>query len=435
MAAGQAVDLSHPAPVGPPTPTTADPALAALLACLHQDNRRLSVDLLVALPEDHWGRLLTHAAAHSVRGLVNQRLSDPAFASLVPATVQRDLRDAAHQTAARMLRARAQVTELANGFATASIRVIALKGMHLAHAVYPDQSLRAIQDIDLLVSRDDLQRASDLAHGLGYAPIRPFTVEQEAAAKPHIARLTRPESLDVEIHWNITTPNAVYSIDPVDLWARAVPVDIGGCQLLGLSPEQLLLHLCAHASYQHGFEFGVRSLVDIAVAVRRFDRALDWERVVGQCRAWRWQRGVGISLSLARELFGAAVPSDVLDSFAADTSGAAVDPEVIGAARVQILGEPSLYAESHHFARLRTTPGFRPKARQALGRIFLPISEMARLHGAHLGVGRLVMLYVVRACALIGRYAQSAVGLLKGGAAPTGAAERRQQLRRWLSEG
>ncbi|MDA1184682.1 MAG: nucleotidyltransferase family protein [Acidobacteria bacterium] len=440
MAAGQALDVTLPAPGGPPPPitgdaATGDAALAVLLACLHQDALLLRGELLTTLDEDGWQRLLSLAAAHSVRGLVNQRLTDSSVVSLVPANVQRDLRDAARQTAARMLRAQTQIAELVSGFDTASIPVIALKGVHLARAVYPNQTLRAMQDIDLLVPREDLQSATDIALGLGYTPIRPFTVDQEAAAKSHIARLTRPESLDVEIHWNITAPNVPYSIDPADLWARTVPVDVGRCQLLGLSPEQLLLHLCAHASYQHGFEFGIRSLVDVAATLRRFDAELDWELVVRQCRAWRWQRGVGVSLSLARELFGADVPGDALDSFAADTGGAATDTEVINAARVQILGEPSLYAESHHFARLRTTPGFWPKAGQTWGRIFLPRSEMSRLHGKNLGLGRLAMLYVVRSCTLIGRYARSAIGLLEGGTAPLGPAERRQQLRRWLSEG
>lgn len=435
MAAGQTLDVTLPAAGARSTPPTVDPAMAVLLACLHQDSRLLTVDRLGDLDERDWDRLLNLSAAHSVQGLINQRLYDPAVAPRVPANVQRDLHDAARQTAAWMLQAQAQIAELVRGFATTSIRVIVLKGAHLAQTVYANKTLRTMQDIDLLVPREALQPATDIALALGYAPIRPFTVDQEAAAKPHIARLTRPESLDVEIHWNITAPNEIYSIDPGDLWARAVPVDFATCHGLGLSAEHLLLHLCTHASYQHGFEFGIRSLVDVAATLRRFDTELDWELAVRQCRAWRWQRGAGISLSLARELFGANVPSGVLDSLATDTDGAATDPEVIDTARVQILGEPSLYAESHYFSQFRTLPGFWPRARQAWGRIFLPRSEMARLHGRNLGLGSLAMLYVVRACSLTSRYARSAVGLLEGGPAPQGPADRRQQLRRWLSEG
>jgi hypothetical protein len=176
--------------------------------------------------------------------------------------------------------------------------------------------------------------------------------------------------------------------------------------------------------------------VDIAATIRHFGNALDWAVVERQCHTWRWQRGVGVSLSLARELCGATVPIAVLDSLDADTGGSAIDREVIDAARVQILGERQIYvqAESHHFAQLRALPGFWPKARQALGRLFLPPSEMARLHGRSLGVASLAVGYVVRACTLMGRYAPNVVGLLHGPRALPEPAARRQQLRRWLSE-
>lgn len=431
MAADQALNLSLPQPE---VPTTRDPAMSVLLACLHQDPRRFNAALLARIGAEDWRRLLTLATAHGVRGLVHQRLSDASIAMHVPADVQQALSEAARHTAVRMLRAQVQILELASAFATASIRAMALKSVHLAQVVYPNLTLRAIQDIDLLVSREHLERATEIALALGYTPIRPFTVEQEAAEKAHVTRLVRPDSLDMEIHWNITAPNEVYSIDPADLWTHAVPVEFGTCRTLGLSPEHLLLHLCTHASYQHAFEFGIRSLVDIVATIHHFGEELDWTIVERQCRAWGWQRGVGVSLSLARDLFGAAVPRGMLDSLAADTNGVAIDREVIDAARVQVLGEPHLYAESHYFAQLRATRGFWSKAKQAWGRVFLPPSEMARLHAQSPGLGKLAVLYVVRACTLTGRYAQRAAGLLHRPPTVQEPAERRQRLRRWLAE-
>ena len=247
MAASQALNLSPPAPEVPTVQAPGDPAMAVLLACLHQDPRQLSADLLAHVGAKDWRRLLTLATAHGVRGLIAWRLSDTTVARRLPSDVHQALSDATRQTAARMLRAQAQVAELADAFAAASISVMALKGVHLAQVVYPNLTLRAIQDIDLLVSREDLERATEIALTLDYTPIRAFTVEQEATEKAHVTRLVRPDSLDMEIHWNITAPNAVYSIDPADLWTHAVPVEFGMCRTLGLSPEHLLLHLCTHA--------------------------------------------------------------------------------------------------------------------------------------------------------------------------------------------
>jgi hypothetical protein len=43
-----------------------------------------------------------------------------------------------------MLRAQAQIVELANAFAAASVRVMALKGAHLAQVVYPARKARQL---------------------------------------------------------------------------------------------------------------------------------------------------------------------------------------------------------------------------------------------------------------------------------------------------
>jgi hypothetical protein len=437
VAAGQTFGLSPPEQVAPTDPTIRDPALAVLLAGLHQDSRRLSLEQIAELDEEDWHRLLAIAAAHKVQGLLGQRLSEASVAGFVPSDVRESLSEAARQTAARMLRAQTQLAELASAFDVASIPVMTLKGVHLAQVVYPNLTLRAIQDLDVLVSREHLQRATDIARTLGYVPKRPFDVELEAAAKSQGPQLRRPESLDIDLHWNITEPNEIYSIDPADLWTSAVHLECGGCRTLCLSPELLLLHLCTHASYHHGFEFGIRSFVDIAAAIQRFGKTLDWAVVQRQCRTWRWQRGVGVSLSLARELCGAAVPSTVLDSLSADTQGATIDRKVIDAARVHVLGGRQIYlqAESRNFAQLRALPGFWSKARQARDHLFLPRSEMARLQGQSLGMGRLVVRYLVRAWTLMGKYAPSALELLHGPRALPDATARRQRLRRWLSEG
>ena len=119
MAAGQALDVSLPASAVPRTPTTRDPALAVLLACLHQDSHELNADRLAELDEEDWRVLLTLAAAHSVQGLICVRLSEAAVAMHVPSDVLQALSEAARQTVARTLRVQAQITELARAFAAA----------------------------------------------------------------------------------------------------------------------------------------------------------------------------------------------------------------------------------------------------------------------------------------------------------------------------
>jgi len=48
-----------------------------------------------------------------------------------------------------------------------------------------------------------------------------------------------------------------------ELWQRVQTVTLDGIPYPILTPEDLLLHLCVHASYQHQFAFDLRSLWDI----------------------------------------------------------------------------------------------------------------------------------------------------------------------------
>jgi hypothetical protein len=86
--------------------------------------------------------------------------------------------------------------------------------------------------------------------------------------------------------------------------------------VLALSPEDLLLHLCLHSAYGHGwkqFDGGLRQLADIAAVVRHHAATLDWHRVGQRAHDWRAERCVWLGLVTARDLLQAPVPDAVLD--------------------------------------------------------------------------------------------------------------------------
>ena len=66
-----------------------------------------------------------------------------------------------------------------------------------------------------------------------------------------------------------------------------------------MSPEFLLLHVCAHLACNHLFSFDLRALADIA-EIGRAHPGMDWDAFAEQARMHRWQRGVALALALAR---------------------------------------------------------------------------------------------------------------------------------------
>jgi hypothetical protein len=78
-----------------------------------------------------------------------------------------------------------------------------------------------------------------------------------------------------------------------------------------LSPEDLLIHLCLH-SRLHQFGQGLRPVCDLAIAIRHYQRELDWNKVLCRVKAWRAEQCVYLGLWLGKKLMHAPVPESVL---------------------------------------------------------------------------------------------------------------------------
>jgi hypothetical protein len=116
----------------------------------------------------------------------------------------------------------------------------------------------------------------------------------------------------VEIHWSIQGGGSPFRVDLDSLWTRARPVLIAGVDVLALPPEDMLVHLCVHASQHHVFGFGLRPFCDIAETMRHYQSAIDWEQLVFLTRQWGASRCVHLTLYLAKDWLSAAVPDAVL---------------------------------------------------------------------------------------------------------------------------
>ena len=197
----------------------------------------------------------------------------------------------------------------------------------------------------------------------------------------HLPRLIKKGYAGFEIHWNITSPNTNYSIEPHGLWERAVPVQIAGRDTLMLSAEDMLLHLCLHTSYHHPFTFGLRPFCDIAETIDHFGSALDWQTVADRAMSQKWQRGVYLALRLTIELTGAKVPDDIMEKL----QPADMSESILETARTQIFTD-RYFADSitTPFAKLLESRRLSDKIKIFRQRVFLPKAEIAKVYSVSL---------------------------------------------------
>ena len=262
-----------------------------------------------------WHRVLDLAAWHRLLPLLWHHLTERGQdADQVPDPVRDELRRFAREATAGQLRLEGELRRALAALDDAGIPVVLLKGAALVEAVYAHVGLRPMADLDLLVPRDDVQRAFDVVHGLGFevggTKVRTRDDEAWLASMHHHLPLVTPSgSVIVELHHRLVVDRPEYDVDGV--WARAIPSDQPLPHLLP-APEDLFLHVAAHFALDriNRGRSGLGQLADLVRISRRWD--LDWAAIASRARASGVADRLFLALSSAQLLFGDLAPPSVL---------------------------------------------------------------------------------------------------------------------------
>ena len=223
------------------------------------------------------------------------------------------------------LTAKAAIVRLASGFADAGVPMVALKGAQLAFFDYPNEALRPMRDVDILVAPDDLPAALSVMGALGCV----IPDDRDAA----IARALREKHVDpiyfpafdrhIELHHRIMEPQKprgpfVPHIATEDILAEARTRMLSGQAVRYPSAQHMLAHQVVHAAYNHRFDCGPLALSDIAMLCR--DSTIDWAEFTARAQEAGYESGAMLVLALVERYFGAipgrdadaTVPDDVM---------------------------------------------------------------------------------------------------------------------------
>lgn len=316
----------------------------ALTQCLRPSHSEAELALLRRLTPAEWERLADIAARYELAPLLHARLrSSPLHALLPPATAQR-LTRAYLDAAAAGLRWQHQLLRLLKQLrAGGAPPVLAFGDAILASTVYGNPALGSPRQLDLLVRAEDLDALSSCLLALD------ICVDREGgASNPYGAAVfvsLKEADIPVWVHPRLLPPDAPFCVPADELWSSATTALLEGVAVPVLRPEILLLQLCMRGA--PGLETApLRRCFDLAQVVERYASDLDWEQVIARARDWQAGAAAYLSLSLAREFAGAAVPEAVLAQLALDASGTPGATQV-ARAREQLFAqfEPGLLAQ------------------------------------------------------------------------------------------
>ena len=179
---------------------------------------------------------------------------------------------------------RTRVTaEILAAFQAADIQVLVLKGMALAHLVYPELGLRPMRDIDLLVKKVQMVQAQQVLADLGFHAPLPCNNLQDK----HLAPATRRAdglTVTVELHHNLFESFQMVSMTFADLMSAPLAFQLGDTPAETLGCEDMLWHLCQHVAYHASIWEPIRLIwvVDIVDFAEKFVHQTDWEQVARQ---------------------------------------------------------------------------------------------------------------------------------------------------------
>ena len=381
------------------------------------------------LADADWQRIVELAQEQGVAPMLCARLQT--LGVTLPAATARPLREFYLACVLRNRWLFDEVGKILRALQAAGIPVIPLKGVCLAEAVYGNLTLRQMGDVDLLVQAANLAAALDVLRALEYAAAQPFNIEGQRQVSHHLPALSKRGGATLELHWTIAAPRLNIRIEQNDLdqlWSRANPATIGGVQVLMLSPTDLLLHLCLHASVHHRFNsFGLRSFWDLAMVIRRYGERIDWEQFTARAQQWGVANGAHLALQLTEEWTGVVIPAPVMRCLAP----AALDEAAIGWVRHKIWNGISPALQTSDVARLGKAR-IADKAAALRDSLFLSRNAMASMYHVPADSWRILCCYPVRFKDLWMRYGRVVWQLLRRDQTLTTEARQEAHLRDYL---
>lgn len=199
-----------------------------------------------------------------------------------------------------------------DGFASAGVTGILLKGAHTSRAYFPLPGARPCADIDLLVTDQDIERASAALRGLGFVEVR-RTQRPWRSEWIEPGHSTTPVSLDldhadnpwsVDLHRSLSRHyfRGVQAGFDSTLW-RTNPLDLDGRSARVLAQPLLTAFLAMHAGY--GIDkLRLIHLVELVLVIRQDvgAGALEWVALQELLSQTRTERFLYPGLELAERL-------------------------------------------------------------------------------------------------------------------------------------
>jgi hypothetical protein len=189
----------------------------------------------------------------------------------------------------------------------ASIPTLITKGLALAQDYYSDQSLRPMQDMDLLVPLDHAEEAVSVLQEAGWQfiyPLNAYSLGGEERAALMVLRnglgMMDSSRNEVDLHWRPLHDCVVPQISDW-FWRDREPLPISGERSSRPGPGPLLFHVISHGLRPNPMS-PLRWIADATMILKRSGSDIDWDTFWEMARRSRLERRLSEGLTIVERI-------------------------------------------------------------------------------------------------------------------------------------
>lgn len=275
---------------------------------------RLLLDLLTKnvepaeIDSSKWLEIFKLSQAHQVSPLIYNN-----YKSTIPSEILPMFESSYLETLANNMRLWHELCNIRNLLKESNISIIPLKGIMFADLLYKDIGLRPMSDIDILLHKKDIEKASTIISTLGYRPFldkRPLSYWLEYLH--HITFTNQENKTCIELHWAFAPPRP-YALDLSSVWEGARYYEIEKTTVLGLAPEDMLLSLTAEiCKIVHNLEtIHLKNLYDFELILRTYGKHLNIKYLSEKMKEWNLYRSFYFIIQLTTNVLKTKWPSSL----------------------------------------------------------------------------------------------------------------------------
>jgi hypothetical protein len=195
---------------------------------------------------------------------------------------------------------------LVSALEAAGVSTMLLRGAAVAAAQYHDVGVRPMNDLDLLVPQDQVDRSRKVADAEGW---RPATGSEPLERREAAATLRNDEGRVVRLHWQPSRNISLSAAASEAFWRRSTPASVNRTPTRAPGAADHLLLACIDGARANSGAT-LRWITD-AVALMRTP-GMEWDVVVAEARRHRVSLLIGEALRYLGQALDTDAPSDVL---------------------------------------------------------------------------------------------------------------------------